>query len=129
MPSEPSSSMARRFASPLPIPASCAGTMTLSNTVRSSSRLKNWKIMPIEARRRADATEYGPRVEELLQRLSRSKHMTWLTDQAVVLATTCLYALMLPLTMPSPDDGLFRFPDLGAYQTIGLCVVLALPIL
>src|SRR4051794_12962689 len=51
MPSEPSSSTARRFASPLPIPASCAGTMTLSNTVRSSSRLKNWKIKPIEARR------------------------------------------------------------------------------
>ncbi|MFL6073014.1 MAG: histidine kinase [Mycobacteriales bacterium] len=82
-----------------------------------------------EATRRADATEYDPRVEELLQRLSRSKHMTWLTDQAVVLATTCLYALMLPLTMGSPADGLFRFPDLGAYQTIGLCVVLALPIL
>src|SRR6185437_837414 len=51
MPSEPSSSTARRCASPLPIPASCAGTMTLSNTVRSSSRLKNWKTMPIEARR------------------------------------------------------------------------------
>src|SRR5690242_792503 len=95
---------------------------------RSSARRCTGAYIP-EATRRADATEYDPRVEELLQRLSRSKHMTWLTDQAVVLATTGLYALMLPLTMPSPDDGLFRFPDLGAYQTIGLCVVLALPIL
>ncbi|MEU4346231.1 sensor histidine kinase [Streptomyces sp. NPDC023838] len=68
-------------------------------------------------------------MEELLQRLSTSKRVTWLMSQAVVLATACLYALMLPLTMPTPEYGLFRFPDLGSYQTTGLCVVLALPIL
>ena len=55
--------------------------------------------------------------------------MTWLTDRAAVLATACFYAVMLPLTTPSPDDGLFRFPALGHFQTIGLCVVLALPVL
>ena len=55
--------------------------------------------------------------------------MTWLMSQPVVLATAGFYALMLPLTTPSPADGLFRFPDLGHFQTIGLCVVLALPVL
>jgi signal transduction histidine kinase len=68
-------------------------------------------------------------VEELLQRLSTSKRVTWLMSQAVVLATAGFYALMLPLTTPSPAGGLFRFPDLGLFQTIGLCVVLALPVL
>ncbi|MFF8029653.1 hypothetical protein ACFZDJ_53380 [Streptomyces sp. NPDC007896] len=68
-------------------------------------------------------------MEELLQRLSTSKRVTWLMSQAVVLAIAGFYALMLALTTPSPDDGLFRFPDLGRYQTTGLCVVLALPIL
>ena len=81
------------------------------------------------ATRRADATEYVLRMEQLLQRLSTSKRVTWLMSQAVVLATACLYALMLALTTPSPDDGLFRFPDLGRFQTTGLCVVLALPVL
>ena len=59
--------------------------------------------------------------------------MAWLTAQAVVLATACFYAGMLFWTMPAPrvlhDDGLFRFPGLGAFQMIGLCVVLALPVL
>jgi signal transduction histidine kinase len=68
-------------------------------------------------------------MEELLQRLSTSKRVTWLMSQPVVLATAGFYALMLPLTTPSPVDGLFRFPDLGHFQTIGLCVVLALPVL
>ncbi|MFB7377484.1 sensor histidine kinase [Kitasatospora purpeofusca] len=68
-------------------------------------------------------------MEELLQRLSTSKRVTWLTSQAVVLATAGFYALMLPLTTPSPADGLFRFPDLGTYHRIGLFVLLALPIL
>ena len=68
-------------------------------------------------------------MEELLQRLSTSKRVTWLMSQAVVLAIACLYALMLPLTTPSPGDGLFRFPALGHFQTIGLCVALALPVL
>ncbi|MFJ4673415.1 sensor histidine kinase [Kitasatospora purpeofusca] len=81
------------------------------------------------ATHRADATEYDLRMEELLQRLSTSKRVTWLTSQAVLLATAGFYALMLPLTTPSPADGLFRFPDLGTYHRIGLCVLLALPIL
>ena len=68
-------------------------------------------------------------MEELLQRLSTSKRVTWLTSQAVVLATASFYALMLALTTPSPGDGLFRFPALGHFQTIGLCVVLAVPVL
>ncbi|MFH7340850.1 histidine kinase [Streptomyces sp. KHY 26] len=68
-------------------------------------------------------------MEELLQRLSTSKRVTWLMSQSVVLAIAGFYALMLALTTPSPADGLFRFPDLGRYQTTGLCVVLALPIL
>ncbi|MEV8529109.1 sensor histidine kinase [Streptomyces sp. NPDC052000] len=67
-------------------------------------------------------------MEELLQRLSTSKRMTWLTAQAVVLATTCFYALMLPLTMPPPDYGRFRFPALEPVQMLGLYVVLALPV-
>jgi len=33
-------------------------------------------------------------------------------SQVVVLAIACLYALMLPLTMPTPEYGLFRFPNL-----------------
>ncbi|MFH8679485.1 sensor histidine kinase [Streptomyces lydicus] len=68
-------------------------------------------------------------MEQLLQRLSTSKRVTWLMSQAVVLATAGLYALMLPLTMPTPEYGLFRFPDLGGFQMLGLCVVLALPVL
>ncbi|MGW3041780.1 sensor histidine kinase [Kitasatospora sp. NPDC001159] len=59
--------------------------------------------------------------------------MTWLTAQAVVLATACFYALMLFWTMPVGQlrhyGGPFRFPDLGPDQMIGVCVVLALPIL
>ncbi|MGW7445120.1 sensor histidine kinase [Kitasatospora sp. NPDC054795] len=70
-------------------------------------------------------------MEELLQRLSTSKRVTWLTSQAVVLGTAGLYALMLPLTMgdPDPEYGLFRFPDLKPVQMLGLYVVLALPVL
>ncbi|HEY3871756.1 MAG TPA: sensor histidine kinase [Actinocrinis sp.] len=68
-------------------------------------------------------------MEQLLQRLSTSKRVTRLTSQAVVPATACFYALMLPLTTPAPVDGLFRFPDLEPVQTLGLCVVLALPVL
>jgi signal transduction histidine kinase len=68
-------------------------------------------------------------MEELLQRLSTSKRVTWLTDRAAVLAAACFYAVMLPLTTPSPNHSLFRFPALGHFQTLGLCVVLALPVL
>ncbi|MDL4817322.1 sensor histidine kinase [Actinomadura opuntiae] len=46
-------------------------------------------------------------MEELLQRLSTSKCVTWLTAQAVVLATACFYALMLAWTMPASRTGLF----------------------
>ncbi|KJS62959.1 histidine kinase [Streptomyces rubellomurinus] len=55
--------------------------------------------------------------------------MTRLTSRAVVLATACLYALMLPLTMPTPENGLFPFPDLEPAQSVGLYIVLALPVL
>lgn len=57
--------------------------------------------------------------------------MTWLTDQAVVLATACFYAVMLCWSIAQvPDpDGLFRFPRLVPYQLMGLCAVLALPVL
>jgi len=59
--------------------------------------------------------------------------MTWLTSQAVVLATACCYALLLIWAIPAPQvppyDGLFRFPGLGPFQMMGLCVVLALPVL
>ncbi|MFJ7275231.1 sensor histidine kinase [Kitasatospora sp. NPDC098663] len=68
-------------------------------------------------------------MEEPLQRLSTSKRVTWLTSPAVVLTTACFYALMLPLTMPTPEYGLFRFPGLEPVQMLGLCVVLALPVL
>ncbi|GAA1244651.1 sensor histidine kinase [Kitasatospora nipponensis] len=72
-------------------------------------------------------------MEELLQRFSTSAPVTWLTARAVALATACFYALMLFLTLPVAQlrrsDGPFRFPDLGADQMIGLCVLLALPIL
>ncbi|MFE5333341.1 sensor histidine kinase [Embleya sp. NPDC056575] len=68
-------------------------------------------------------------MEELLRRLSTSKRVTWLMSQGVVLAIAGIYMLMLALTTPSPADGLFRFPDLGHYETTGLCAVLALPIL
>ncbi|MEU8515505.1 hypothetical protein AB0C76_28605 [Kitasatospora sp. NPDC048722] len=71
-------------------------------------------------------------MEQLLQRLSTSKHVTWLMSQAVVLATAGSYALVLALTM-LPNwahyGGLFRLPDLGGFQVLGLCVVLALPVL
>ncbi|MFJ2862786.1 sensor histidine kinase [Kitasatospora sp. NPDC087314] len=83
------------------------------------------------ATRGADAAEYDLRMEELLQRLSTSKRVTWLTDQAVVLATACFYAVMLcwSIAQVRDHDGLFRFPDLGPFQLMGLCVVLALPVL
>ena len=81
------------------------------------------------ATRGASGSEYDLSMEELLQRLSTSKRVTWLMSQAVVLATACLYALMLPLTMPSPEHGLLRFPDLEPVQMLALCVVLALPVL
>ncbi|MFJ9608773.1 sensor histidine kinase [Kitasatospora sp. NPDC101176] len=72
-------------------------------------------------------------MEQLLQRLSTSKRVTWLMSQAAVLATACLYALILALTMLPTDwahyDGLFRFPDIEPFQMLGLCVVLALPVL
>ncbi|MFH9249404.1 sensor histidine kinase [Streptomyces lydicus] len=67
-------------------------------------------------------------MEELLQRLSTSKRVTWLTDRAVVLATACFYALMLCWSIRR-GPGLFRFPSLEPFQMIGLCVVLALPVL
>lgn len=54
-------------------------------------------------------------------------------SQAVVLATACLYALILALTMLPTDwahyDGLFRFPGISPFEMLGLCVVLALPVL
>ncbi|MFJ8476967.1 sensor histidine kinase [Kitasatospora sp. NPDC094011] len=68
-------------------------------------------------------------MEELLQRLSTSKRVTQLASQAVVLATACLYAALIPLTMGVPENGLFRFPDLEPVETLGLYVVLALPVL
>ncbi|MEU5265858.1 histidine kinase [Amycolatopsis sp. NPDC021455] len=70
-------------------------------------------------------------MEELLQRLSTSKRVTWLMSQAVVLATACFYAVTLCWSIARvPDhDGLFRFPGLGPFQMICLCVVLALPVL
>ncbi|MFJ8623387.1 sensor histidine kinase [Kitasatospora sp. NPDC093550] len=71
-------------------------------------------------------------MEQLLQRLSTSKRVTWLMSQALVLATACLYALVLALTM-LPNwahyDGLFQAPDLGGVQLLALCAVLALPVL
>ncbi|MEY9931548.1 signal transduction histidine kinase [Catenulispora sp. GP43] len=68
-------------------------------------------------------------MEQLLQRLSTSKRVTWLTSQAVVLAIAFFYALMFRVTMPAPAYGLFRFPHLEPFQTTVLCVVLALPVL
>ncbi|MFI6604660.1 sensor histidine kinase [Nonomuraea sp. NPDC050536] len=72
-------------------------------------------------------------MEELLQRFSTSAPVAWLTSRAVVLAAACFYALMLFWTMPvgpiRHNGGPFRFPDLGPDQMIGLCLVLALPIL
>ncbi|MEU1284276.1 sensor histidine kinase [Kitasatospora sp. NPDC005856] len=72
-------------------------------------------------------------MEELLRRFSTSEPVTWLTSRAVVLATACFYALMLFWSMPVGQvrryGGPLRFPDLGPDQMIGLCVVLALPIL
>ncbi|MFI9724109.1 sensor histidine kinase [Streptomyces sp. NPDC052396] len=68
-------------------------------------------------------------MEELLQRLSTSKRVTWLMSQAVVPATACFYAMLLPWTMPTPENGLFRFPDLEPVQMLGLYIVLALPVL
>ena len=46
-----------------------------------------------------------------------------------MLATTCFYALMLAVDELRTDDGLYRFPGLGVFPTMGLCVVLALPVL
>src|SRR5207249_6782636 len=51
MPSYFSSSAALARASPERIPASSAGTMTFSNTVRFERRLKNWKTNPTCERR------------------------------------------------------------------------------
>jgi signal transduction histidine kinase len=85
------------------------------------------------ATRRADAAEYDLRMEQLLQRLSTSKRVTWLTSKAVVLAAACLYALTLAWTITPLEfaryHNLFRSPDLGPVQMLGLCVVLALPVL
>ncbi|MEV6442962.1 sensor histidine kinase [Amycolatopsis sp. NPDC051716] len=70
-------------------------------------------------------------MEELLQRLSTSKRMTWLMSQAVVLATACFYAVTLCWSIAQVPDhrSLFRFPGLEPIQMMGLCVVLALPVL
>ncbi|MFD8788281.1 histidine kinase, partial [Kitasatospora sp. NPDC059599] len=72
-------------------------------------------------------------MEELLQRFSTSQPVTWLTTRAVVLAAAGSYALMLFWTMPFGQvryyKGPLRFPDVGPDQMIGLCFVLALPIL
>ena len=81
------------------------------------------------ATRGADATEYDLHMEGLLQRLSTSKTVIWLMSQAVVLATTCLYALTLYKSMVAHYDDRYQFSDLGVFQTMGLCVVLALPVL
>jgi signal transduction histidine kinase len=81
------------------------------------------------ATHRNDSTEYDLGMEQLLQRLSTSKRVTWLMSQAAVLAIACFYALMLTLTTPSPEGGQFQFPHLGHFPTMGLCVVLALPVL
>ncbi len=51
MPSSSSSSSARLRAWDAEAPVSCAASATLSSAGRSSSRLKNWKIMPIRRRR------------------------------------------------------------------------------
>ncbi|WP_233225572.1 sensor histidine kinase [Amycolatopsis sp. CA-126428] len=70
-------------------------------------------------------------MEELLQRLSTSKRMTWLMSQAVVLATACFYAVTLcwSIAQVPGHRSLFRFPGLGPVPMMGLCVVLALPVL
>ncbi|MGW2254757.1 sensor histidine kinase [Kitasatospora sp. NPDC001660] len=72
-------------------------------------------------------------MEELLRRFSTSAPVAWLTAQAVVLAAACFYAVMLFWTMPlgpiPHHGGPFLFPDLRPDQRIGLCLVLALPIL
>ncbi|MER7670091.1 histidine kinase [Kitasatospora sp. NPDC096128] len=72
-------------------------------------------------------------MEQLLQRRSTSKRVTWLMSQAVVPATACLYAVMLcrSIAQVPHHDGLFRFPGLGPcqIQMTGLCVLLALPLL
>ncbi len=72
-------------------------------------------------------------MEELLRRFSTSAPVAWLTSRAAVLAAAWFYALMLFWTMPlgqlRHSAGSFRFPDLRPDQMIGLCVVLALPIL
>ncbi len=61
MPIRVSSSSARARACRRDAPASWAGSSTLSSTVRSSSRLKNWKMIPMwRARNRASAL--SPRV-------------------------------------------------------------------
>ncbi len=54
-------------------------------------------------------------------------------SHAVVLVTACFYALMLGETMPTHEvagyAGLLRYPTLRFPQLVGLCVVLALPVL
>ncbi|WP_194905615.1 sensor histidine kinase [Catenulispora rubra] len=72
-------------------------------------------------------------MQELLQRLSTPERKSWLKVQAVVLATTCFYALMLCFTMPVSEarhfDDMFRFSGLGPFQMTGLYLVLGLPVL
>jgi signal transduction histidine kinase len=68
-------------------------------------------------------------MEGLLQRLSTSKRVIWLMSQAVVLATTCLYALTLYKSMVAHYNDGYQFSGLGVFPTMGLCVVLALPVL
>ncbi|GAA0241936.1 sensor histidine kinase [Actinomadura nitritigenes] len=56
--------------------------------------------------------------------------MIWLmSSQAVVLATTCLYALALYKSMVAHYDDQYQFSSLGVFPTMGLCAVLALPVL
>ncbi|GAA1956785.1 sensor histidine kinase [Kitasatospora viridis] len=73
-------------------------------------------------------------MEELLRRFSTSAPVTWLTTRAVLLAATGFYALMLFWTLPVHqlrryDGPPLRFPDFWPDQMIGLCLVLAVPIL
>ena len=102
----------------------------MSPLLRPSARGCTGAYIP-GATRRADVTEYDLRMEELLQRLSTSRHVTWLMSQAVVLATACFYAVTLcwSITRVPDHDSLFRFPDPGPFLMMVLCVVLALPVL
>jgi len=70
-------------------------------------------------------------MEELLQRLSASKRVTWLMSQAVVLAAACFYAVTLCWSFERVPgyEGPFRFPGLPTAQLLGVCLLLALPVL